>query len=126
MTPPVFQIAASSTAVTGLLGSNPTRFWVPGTSPQPGEPGYGLPYAVWQIIYGTPENTLSCPPDIDLYGVQVDAYGTTLTQARNVAKALRDAFEAQNHYIVAFNGEERERETGLYRVSFTVEFWTPT
>src|SRR5690606_25014289 len=95
-------------------------------SPQPGDPGYGLPYAVWQIIYGTPEKTLSRPPDIHLHGAQADPHGATLTPAPHVAKALREAFKPKNHYLRACHGSEREPETGHYRRSLTVEFWTPT
>ena len=27
-------------------------------------------------------------------------------------------------YVVAYNGEDRDASSGLYRASFTVEFWT--
>ena len=117
--PPAFAIAAASPAVTGLLGSNPTRFWPPGMAPQ----NETRPYAVFQTVYGTPENTLSCPPDIDLFGVQIDAYGKTLTEAREVLTALTEAFEAENFVVSGWNGEEREPATLLYRAGATVEFW---
>lgn len=117
--PAIFQMAASSAAVTALLGTSPTRFWPFGRAQQ----NQQRPYAVHQHIYGTPQNTLSCPADIDNVGIQVDAYGTEVTQARQVSEALRDAFEDAQGNIVALNGEDWEEDTGLYRVSFTVEFW---
>jgi hypothetical protein len=117
--PPVFQYAVAHAPVLTALGTNPTRFWPFGKAPQD-EP---RPYAVHQLVYGTPENTLSCPPDIDLFGIQIDAYAKSVTDARNVAAALRDAFEPHGH-VTAWNGENWEANTGLYRVSFTVEFWT--
>lgn len=106
-----------------MLGSNPTRFWPFASAPQPSQPLYGLPYAVWQLVYGSPANYINQTPDSDNVGIQVDAYATTATEARNVFEALRDAFEPYG-YVVAYNGEDRDQATGLYRVGFTVEFWT--
>lgn len=120
MYPPIFSIATGSGAVTALLGSNPTRFYPFSSAPQ----NETRPYAVHQLIYGNPDNSLSCIPSEDLYGIQVDAYAQTATAAREVAAALRDAFEASYNHVVAWNGEEKDIPTGLYRVSMTVEFWT--
>ena len=122
MFPEIFQLATGSAAVKTALGSNPTRFWPFASAPQPGQPGYALPYAVWQFPYGTPENYLSNLPDIDNMAVQIDAYGTTAASVRAAAVALRNAFEQHGH-VVSYNGEEREAETGLYSVGFTVELW---
>lgn len=119
MYPPVFTYAVASSAVTTALGSNPTRFWPFSEAPE----NETRPYAVHQLVYGSPENTLSCPPDTDLIGIQVDAYGKTPTEARTVSEALRQAFETHGN-VASLNGELREPETGLYRVTFTVEFWS--
>ena len=116
--PPVFTLATASTAVTSLLGTNPTRFWPFGTAVQ----DTSRPYGVHQLIYGTPENSLACPPDIDMMGVQIDVYAKTVQGARDAAEALREAMEPAG-YVVSLNGEFWEQNTGLYRVSFTVEFW---
>jgi hypothetical protein len=123
MYPPVFEIATQSAAVLAELGSNPTRLWPFDRAPQKGQTGYGIPYAVHQLVYGTPVNTLSCIPLADNFGIQFDAYAKTATDAREVAAALRDAYEASHNPVVAWNGETWEQATGLYRVSFTVEFW---
>ena len=119
MTPDVFNIAKQSSAVTALLGTTP-RFYPFGKAPQ----NETRPYAVWQVVYGNPDNSLSCVPTEDSYGVQVDAYAKTATDAREVAAALRDAFEESFNHVVSWNGEFWESATGLYRVSFTAEFWT--
>lgn len=123
--PPVFEIATDSSAVLALLGSPITRLWPFAIAPQPGAPAYALPYAVHQLVYGNPDNSLSCVPNEDLFGVQFDCYAKTATAAREVAGVLRDAYEGTFNHVTAWNGEDWEASVGLYRVSFTVEFWTP-
>lgn len=120
MYPPIFEIVADDATVQSLLGSNPVRFWPFGEAPQ----NETRPYALHQLLYGSPENTLSCPPDMDLYGVQVDVYAQTITEARNIAGAIREALE-DDCYMVSHNGEYREPSTKLYRVAMTFEFLTP-
>ena len=124
MYPPIFPIASGSVQVRAYLGTNPVRFYPFSRAPGPNEPGYAKPYAVHQLVYGNPENTLSCTPDIDMSGLQVDVYADSAESARDAAMALRDAIESAGNHVVAYNGEEVERETGLYRVGFTAEFWT--
>jgi len=123
MYPPVFEIAKQNAAVLAALGSNPTRLWPFGRAPQPGQPGYGVPYAVHQLVYGTPVNSLGCVPDMDNFGIQLDVYAANATDARSAAAALRDAYEGSQNPVVSWNGEDIDPPTGLYRVSFTVEFW---
>lgn len=120
--PAVFAYAKASSAVTTLLGTNPTRFWAFDIAPSPTEPGYALPYSTHQLVYGSPENTLSCPAGTDLIGIQIDAYAKTASGARAVAEALRSAMEPHG-YVVSLLGEEWEQATDLYRTGFTVEFW---
>ena len=78
------------------------------------------PYAVWQVIYGAPENYLGNLPDADHFGTQVDVYAKTVSSAREVAAALFAALEPVAH-VVAYNGEFREEITRDYRYSFTVD-----
>jgi hypothetical protein len=120
---PIYELAKASAAVQALLGANP-RFTPFGAAPQKGEPLYGVPYAVYQTIYGSPENYLSQRPDMDNWGVQVDAYARTAPEANAVAVALREALEGVAH-VTAYNGDAKDAATGLFRYSFTVEFWTP-
>jgi len=117
MFPPIFQVCAADATVTGLLGATPTRLYLFSQAPQ--EPV--LPYAVWQLISGSPYNHLTCPPDADIFTVQVDSYATTATEARQVAEALRDAIQA-SAMVVSWNGESRDAETQNYRYSFDVEW----
>lgn len=120
MYPPIYQLARNDAAVTALLGSPNPRFYPFGQASQ----NTTRPYAVWQVIYGNPDNSLSCAPKEDLYGVQVDAYAGDADSARAVAAALRNAVEADHNPVVSYNGEFWEQNTGLWRVSFTAEFWT--
>lgn len=126
MNPPIAEVAAGNAGVIAVLktGTGPLRFYPFARAPQKGKPGYGVPYAVYQTAYGTPDNTLSCTPNLDTWGEQVDVYADTTEQARDVARALRDAFEPVA-YVVSWNGEFQDEETKLERFSFTVEFMTP-
>lgn len=119
MFPPLFQIAASDSDVVALLGASPTRLFLFGEAPQ----NVTKPYAVWQIVSGSPENYLNDLPDADRITTQIDCYGTTASSARAVAQSLRDAFEATRRcYIVQWNGESKESDTNLFRVGFDVEW----
>ncbi len=119
MFPPVFAVATSSSEVLSLLGYNPTRLYLFGEATQQ----TAKPYAVWQLVSGSPENYLACPPDLDRMTTQIDVYATTVSSARNVARALRDAFEGErNCYVVGLRGESKEATTGYFRISFDLEW----
>lgn len=120
MFPPVYEIAAQYPDVLAVLGSPPRLTAFGMTKKEKPQ----RPYAVWQTVYGNPDNSLSCIPTEDLFGVQVDCYADQFSDARTAAKALRDAFESSYNPVTAWNGEFWETATGLYRVSFTAEFWT--
>lgn len=121
MYPPVVAMAQANATVVALLktGTGPLRLFPFEEYTQDGD----RPYAVWQTVYGSPENLLACVPSMDTWGVQIDAYALNPQVCREVAQALRDAFEV-GAYIVGWNGEFREVDTKLYRISFTVEFMT--
>lgn len=118
MFPPIFPVCRASPEVTALLGSDPMRLWPFGEGEQGGE----RPYAVWQIISGAPENYLTNTPDTDRFGVQVDVYAREVDDAREVARAIRNAIEPHAH-IMAWRGESREPDTRLYRISFDVSWF---
>ncbi|WP_165856734.1 DUF3168 domain-containing protein [Marinobacter sp. JSM 1782161] len=118
MTPPIFQVCAANAAVTALLGTGPTRLFPFGEASQ----DVALPYAVWQIVGGQPENFLGQAPDIDSVMLQVDVYADDVAGAREVARALRDAIQGHAH-IVAWRGESRDDDTNHYRYSFDIEWW---
>lgn len=117
MFPPIFEVCAASAEVTGLLGTDATRLYPFGYVEDP----EALPYAVWQTIGGLPENYLGDTPDIDSWSLQIDVYAGSATDARNVAKALRDAIEP-TAYITRWGGESRDPETKHRRLSFDVDW----
>lgn len=118
MIPPIFPIVAADSECRSLLGVSPTRFYPFDEAPE----WVTKPYAVFQIVSGSPENNLSDLPDTDFYTLQVDVYSDTANQCRQVAQALRDAIEPHAH-IVRWGGESREAQTRLYRYSFDVDWW---
>lgn len=115
--PPIFKFAAANAQVRAQLGESPTRVYAFGQAPQQ----VAYPYAVWQVVSGAPENFITNTPDLDVYGVQFDVYAQTAKQSRDCAAALRDALEPYAH-IVSWRGEFRDTETGVYRVSFDMDW----
>lgn len=118
MFPPIYEVCAASPAVTSLLGTNPVRLFAFGEAPQ----NEARPYAVWQMVTGSPENYVGDRPDIDRYLIQIDVYAVGGATSRSVALALRDAIEPGAH-IVGWRGEGRDPDTRMYRYSFDVEWF---
>lgn len=117
MYPPVYSLVSNDSAVQAALGIEP-RVYPFGMAPQfPAKP-----YAVWQVISGSPENYISDVPNMDSFGVQVDVYADTAATVRACGLALRNALERDAH-VVSWRGEDKEGDTGLYRLSFDVDFW---
>lgn len=118
MTPPIFQICSSDTSVQALLGDGPTvRLYPYGEALQ----NDALPYAVWALGGGAPENYLGQVPDTDSITMHVDVFGKTAESAREVRDAIVGAIEGEA-YVVSWDGEGRESETRSYRISFTVDW----
>lgn len=117
MYPPLFQVCAADSAVQSLLGINPTRLWPFGEA----DPAPTYPYAVWQVVTGTPANYLGQAPDTDSFGLQIDVYAKTAEEARAVAQVLRSAIEP-TAYVTAYLGEFRDTITRNYRYSFSVDW----
>lgn len=119
MYPPIYAIVKDDVAVKALLGTEP-RVYPFGQAPQ----SPVLPYAVWQVIYGSPENYINDRPNTDSFGIQIDVYAQTVASVRSCAQAIRNAIEEDSH-VVSWRGEEKEGEdTNLYRLGFDAEFWT--
>lgn len=118
MYPPIFSVASADQQVQSLLGINPTRLFPFGLAPQ----GVTLPYAVWQIITGGPENYINNLPDIDNFGLQIDVYGEQAGSVRAAAEALRNVIEPVAH-ITAWRGESIDFETKNYRLIFEVSWF---
>ncbi|SDF69822.1 Protein of unknown function [Onishia taeanensis] len=120
MLPPIFTICAADAAVTALLGSDPTRLHPFGKAPQ----RVALPYAVWRIPTGAPENYLDSAPDVDRWRLQVDVYAGNGNDATAVTEALRDAIEPHAH-IVRWGDTDTDPETGNRHISFDVSWHVP-
>lgn len=118
MLPPIFPICAASAAVQALLGTSPTRLFEFGSAPQ----DVARPYAVWQVIGGSPENYINQAPDIDSIMLQIDVYALTGDSAREVVVALRDAIEP-HAYITRWGGGSRDPETRNFRQTFDVDWF---
>ncbi len=114
---PVFSVCRQSQEVLDLIGDNPTRLYLFGLAPQ--SPTY--PYAVWQVINGSPENYINQVPDIDDYTLQIDVYAKTASEARAVTGALRNAIEPHAH-ITRYRDETRDEDTMNYRNGFDVDW----
>jgi hypothetical protein len=119
MYPPLFAIVSIDNDVQSLFGTNPVRVFPFGGAPEK----VVLPYSVWQVVGGTPENYFSNSPDMDTFLVQVDVYAKTGASARACAEALRDAIEPHAH-VVSWRGESQDQTTKNYRHSFDVNFLT--
>jgi hypothetical protein len=119
MIPPIFTLVSEDSECVSLLGDSPVRFFPFGEAPQ----HVTVPYATWQLVSGVPGNHLDCPPTIDSITVQVDIWTVSQKDARDIFDAMRGAIEEAAH-IMGVNVEGREPDTRLYRVSFTVDFWT--
>lgn len=117
---PIFAVCAADVGVKALLGAVPTRLYPFGEAPE----GVLKPYAVWQIVTGSPENYLAGRPDIDGYTLQVDVYAATGTAARLVSAAVVHAIEL-SAYVTRWGGETRDAETNLYRSSFDIDWLVP-
>lgn len=117
---PVSDIAGADAGVIAALDAPPNqRFYSFGLAPEKST----KPYAVWQVVGGGPENYLAGRPTSDRHAIQVDTYAQTANQGRHVASALVEAFELVG-YVTSWNGEFLDIDTGLRRISFTVEFIT--
>lgn len=117
MYPSFFATLAATPAVTAIFGSSPVRIYPHGEAPQ----GVALPYAVHQLVTGSPENYLATSADMDTYRIQFDVYADKPTPARNGASAIRTALES-SAYLVSFNGDGRDPDTNHSRYSFDLEF----
>lgn len=122
MYPPIYATCAADTGVVTLLtdSDGQLRLYPAGESPQK----RARPYAVWQIIYGEPDNTLADIPNTDMFGIQIDVYGPTADAVRTIASAIRAAIE-HTAYVVRYNSETRVEGSQAdrhWRYSFDVEW----
>lgn len=126
---PIFAVCAADLGVRDALwwasaplsmGGPHLKLYPFGEAPQ----GVDKPYAVWQLVTGSPENYLAGRPDMDGYTLQVDVYAATGSSARAVAEAISHAIELQA-CVTRWGGETRDTETKLYRSSFDIDWLVP-
>lgn len=120
MIPPIFEVCSESQDVQivlgGMLGNKLPRLYPFGEAPQ----NTPKPYAVYQIISGAPDNTLTVP-ESDHLSVQVDVFGRSQAEAMNAFTVLRDAVQHKG-YVTGYNINGREDDTKLWRLSFDVDW----
>lgn len=122
MFPPLFQTLFADSPTKAIFGSSPLRAYAFGDAPAKGATGYLVPYAIFQTLTGSPENYLGQVPDVDGWLAQVDVYAASLTDARDGARAIRNALQTEAY--IDFGPENRDTETQLYRYTMTVSFIT--
>lgn len=105
-------IAADATA-NGLLSG---RVYRHGSAPK----GVVAPYVTWSVPGGAPENTFDGPTHDD-FRVQVDCWHDSDSGIETVAEAVRNALEGHAH-CVGYLANEKDPQTGRYRISFGFDF----
>lgn len=118
MYPPIFEICSADSDVQSNFGLSPCRVYPFGESPE----NVSMPYAVWQVIGGSPENCMNSAPDMDSWSIQVDIYGLTGKSVRDGAQSLRNAIEPYAH-IIGWGDQGRDIDTRKYRYSFDVDWF---
>lgn len=111
----LFALVKASSACTQLIGSSPVRFFEFGQAPKLEQ----VPYATYQHITGTPFNVLTGPAPADFITVQIDVWGRTSTESKDISNAIRQAIEG-SCYVTSWLGTNREIDA--FRTIFTVQF----
>lgn len=117
MFPPIYEVCKANAGVRAALGSPEPRLYAFGDAP----PNVVKPYAVWQLVGGSPDNNLGEAPNSDGFTLQIDVYALQGDDARSAALALRSALERTAN-VVGYNGEGRDPVARHYRYSFTVDW----
>lgn len=115
---PVFRAVSTDSELIGLLGPAPIRCYPSGMAPKAEQ----RPYVVFQQSTGFAENQVDQPPDIDQVQVTIECWAVSLSAARRLAKLVRGVLEPLGH-VAAYFGDEKDAETGLYGVTFAVDFY---
>ena len=113
MVPLIQVILQESQAVRAQLG-DPIRLW-PKRAPQDA----AHPYAVWEVVGGSPTQMLSESPPADGWRVRLTVWGKSLTQANNASVAIRDEVERRGS-LESYNPTPDDDDTGAAGISFDV------
>jgi len=81
-----------------------------------------MPYGVWQFPSGTPLNQLAGVPQVDQVRVQIDIYGQTPAQSRQLALAVRNALEPSAHCFL-YMDMGRDPDTDACRITASFDLW---
>ena len=114
---PVVPALRASEAVTALLGSAPLRVYediAPDNTP--------LPYAVWQVVSGTPENYLDSRANLDHVSFQIVVYDTQPKRAQETRAVIRAVLE-KYCYITNIHPSGYERDTKLFSRGFDANWY---
>jgi hypothetical protein len=121
MLAPITQVCKADPAVVALLGESPLRLYPHGEAPQ----DVAKPYAVWQVVSGSPLNYINGQPETDRYGLQIDVYAATAVSADAVVSAMRKAI-GKRAYITGFGVDTVDSVTKNYRKGFDVAWLVST
>lgn len=117
--PPIFTLLKASSAVTQIIGTNPTRCFLFGTAPQ----NTPEPYVTWHLPSSTPQNQLDRLPVVDFDRVQLDVFAVNPLDCLNLCAAIRDALEPHGHMVLKLDMGKEEPEN-LHRWILQFNFWT--
>lgn len=118
---PFFEIVSNDSGVTAIFGDDPVRIF-PFEYAQINGNQLTAPYATYQLSGGNPNNNLSQRPDSDSVDLQIDVYGTNVTETKNGANALESAIELDCHIMRLLSGSI-EPETKLYKTTFITQWF---
>lgn len=113
---PIYRALNSDSAVKVLLG-NDLRVYEE-IAPLNAD----VPYAVWQEVGGSAENSLDCPAKTDHVMYQVIVYDTNQKRAYEAREAIREALETQS-YILNPRISNYETDTKLFARGFDANWF---
>lgn len=113
MVPLIQSLLEGDPTVRQQLG-DPVRLFL-GSAPQKTP----LPYATWEVVGGSPTAMLSEPPPADGWRVRMTVWGEVLSQANDVAVAIRDVVERVGS-IESYNPTPDSDGTDAIGISFDV------
>lgn len=113
MVPLIQVILQESQAVRAQLG-DPIRLW-PKRAPQDA----AYPYAVWEVVGGSPTQMVSEPPPADGWRVRMTVWGKNATQANDAAVSIREEVERRGS-LEGYNPTPDDDDTGSFGISFDV------